>query len=577
MTHNRKTIESFHADIVQWQSEGASYRDVAKLLEKRGLKVSFNAVDRYCKKHGIVKREPPQPPAATPMDPPSQAPDDSLFPDQAVPQSKHPKPPKSELRPPRTRVNTHDLQGVHAYEGEAPPATESVSPPVVEQSRKKTPPAPVTPDFESSRNLKSLQLIQTGQEAVPPETPAPSPPPEPPALAPPPQPRPLALAPTPSQTRTPPLTSAPPRPWRDPPKLFMPLPKTSRWSNDLDLLRFGGEGDQWTLQDACEGTFILGASGSGKTTGSGRALAGTFLASDFGGLILTVKPGEAKLWEAYARAAGREEQLCIVRPGGHFKLNFLDYESRRPGKGSGLIENLVSLFYTIIDVSAKGQHNRELSRFWSDVGKELIRNTFRVLTLATSPLKLDEVCRFIIESPQRVYGGNPKPAGPWFTQCMDRAMAAAQGTPQEAVIEKARLHWLDTFYNLAPDTRSCVITAFSSMADVFVEPAINDLFCTQTTIIPENVLDGAIIVIDLPLLSGYEAVGLFAQSIWKYLFQKAIERRDDPDDECRRPAFLWIDEAQHFHSANDCPLPGYRPFGPLRHGLPHAEHLRLLR
>ena len=305
------------------------------------------------------------------------------------------------------------------------------------------------------------------------------------------------------------------------------------------------------MQDACEGTFILGASGSGKTTGSGRALAEAFLASDFGGLILTVKPGEAKLWEAYARAAGREEQLCIVRPGGHFKLNFLDYESRRPGKGSGLIENLVALFYTIIDVSAKGQHNRELSRFWSDVGKELIRNTFRVLTLATSPLKLDEVCRFIIESPQRAYGGNPKPAGPWFTQCMDRAMAVAQGTPQEAVMAKAQLHWLDTFYNLAPDTRSCVITAFSSMADVFVEPAINDLFCTQTTIIPENVLDGAIIVVDLPLLSGYEAVGLFAQSIWKYLFQKAIERRDDPDDECRRPAFLWIDEAQHFHSAND--------------------------
>jgi type IV secretory pathway TraG/TraD family ATPase VirD4 len=133
---------------------------------------------------------------------------------------------------------------------------------------------------------------------------------------------------------------------------------------------------------------------------------------------------------------------------------------------------------------------------------------------------------------------------------MERALAVAKGTPQEEVMEDALLYWEGTFQGLASDTRSCIVTAFSAMADVFIEPAIRELFCKDTTITPEAVLDGAIIIVDLPL-KNFDAVGMFAQSIWKYLFQKAIERRSDPENNSRRPVFRWIDEAQYFHTAYD--------------------------
>jgi hypothetical protein len=42
--------------------------------------------------------------------------------------------------------------------------------------------------------------------------------------------------------------------------------------------------DTWRIRDACERTQIIGATGSGKTTGSGQALARTFLRNDFGGV-----------------------------------------------------------------------------------------------------------------------------------------------------------------------------------------------------------------------------------------------------------------------------------------------------
>ena len=49
-------------------------------------------------------------------------------------------------------------------------------------------------------------------------------------------------------------------------------------------------GDMWRIKDACEGTIIFGGTGSGKTSGSGRAIATSFLSAGFGGLVLCAKP-----------------------------------------------------------------------------------------------------------------------------------------------------------------------------------------------------------------------------------------------------------------------------------------------
>jgi type IV secretory pathway TraG/TraD family ATPase VirD4 len=330
------------------------------------------------------------------------------------------------------------------------------------------------------------------------------------------------------------------------------LPVGPVWTADLALLGFGNDDDEWFLPDACEGTFILGATGSGKSTGSARSIALSFLQYGFGGVVLTVKPEERAAWERYAALAGRTGQLCIVEPGGRFRFNFLDYEARRPAVGAGLIENLVSLFYTIMDVHSHGEGDQELQNFWTNTGKQLLRNAFRVLTLATDRLSLESTCRFIAEAPTQLKDADDVHVShrTFFNTCMKTAWDVARGTPQERVIEEARRYWLNEFPNLAANTRSCVVTAFSAMADGFIEPTIHELFCTDTTLIPEDTLQGAIILIDLSV-KRYDAVGVFAQSIWKYLFQKAVERRTDPDDASRRPVFLWIDEAQYFMSAYD--------------------------
>jgi len=524
----KRTIESFKADILQWRQEGKGLRPIAQLLRECGLDVDHNAVARFCRDHDIEKSGAPQPiskpkiapPASTSADtkPAPKQPEPLLFPGEPIPQRTPPTPASEQ---PDDSTNTQYLQPVRAAPTPSPAAPD---------------PPSRGPNFSSGADFPVL--VQTPPEPVAKPKPAPAP-----------------ARPSPEAPSKPQPPMEPPKPWQAPVPLYAPLASGPWWTPDLPLLGFGQGDEQWFLPDALEGTFILGSTGSGKSTGSGRTMALSFLECGFGGLVLTVKPDERRAWERYAAQTGRSDQLCIVEPGGPFRLNFLDYEARRPGVGAGLIENLVSLFYTVMDVHAHGGGgggDKALQNFWTNTGKQLLRNAFRVLSLATAQLSLEETCRFIAQAPARIteVTDTEDPQRMFFNTCMKRAQERAKRTPQERVIEEARRYWLQEFPSLAADTRSCVVTAFSAMADGFIEPAIHELFCTDTTLIPEDTLQGAIILVDLSL-KRYDAVGLFSQSLWKYLFQKAIERRDDPEDDTRRPVFLWIDEAQYFFSSYD--------------------------
>lgn len=98
--------------------------------------------------------------------------------------------------------------------------------------------------------------------------------------------------------------------------------------------------------------------------------------------------------------------------------------------------------------------------------------------------------------------------------------------------------------------RVSVTLGFTSLANGLLQPGISEMLCSDTTIVPEAALDGAVIVVDLPVKSR-GAEGRFVQSVWKYLFQQAVERRRDVGGSKRRPVFLWVDETQEFCSEHD--------------------------
>src|SRR5262245_54939071 len=86
----------------------------------------------------------------------------------------------------------------------------------------------------------------------------------------------------------------------------------SSFDADKTLLRLSDKDeDAWTIDDATKGISIMGGTGSGKTTASGKTLAHEFLNEGWGGLVLCAKSDEAGLWYEYCKKTNRLKDLII--------------------------------------------------------------------------------------------------------------------------------------------------------------------------------------------------------------------------------------------------------------------------
>src|SRR4051812_45267101 len=102
----------------------------------------------------------------------------------------------------------------------------------------------------------------------------------------------------------------------------------------LDVRLFGwSKADFLTVRDVLNSLCILGRTGSGKTSSSGKQLARAILSHPkSGGLILSAKQGEDKdMWVDLFKEAGREGDLVVFAPGEDKRLNLLDYVRQMGG------------------------------------------------------------------------------------------------------------------------------------------------------------------------------------------------------------------------------------------------------
>jgi len=317
----------------------------------------------------------------------------------------------------------------------------------------------------------------------------------------------------------------------------------------MGLIDMGG--DLWRIKDACEGTVIFGGTGSGKTSGSGRALAKSFLAAGFGGLVLCAKADEPGLWRRYACETSRESDLVMFgadRRG----FNFMRYESLRSGAGAGLTENLVNLFMEVASIGSGDARSRGGDPFWERAMRSLVRNCVDLLSMAGEPVSLHAMFDVIRSAPGDAASASSADwrASSACWRLLDSARARAVGTPWELDCREVAGYWLGHLPSLGEKTRGSIVAMFSTLAEALMRGRMRELFCEETSIVPEDVLAGKIVVVDLPVKEWSE-VGRMAAVIWKYCLQKAVERRCDNTDGTGRPLFLWADECQHFASRYD--------------------------
>jgi len=139
---------------------------------------------------------------------------------------------------------------------------------------------------------------------------------------------------------------------------------------------------------------------------------------------------------------------------------------------------------------------------------------------------------------------------------LEHSREPARAKDRETDWELTRDYWLLEFPALAPETRSVIVSTFTSMADCFLRGMLRQLFCTDITFRPEDSFEGKIIVLNLPVKE-YHELGQFAQVLFKFVWQRTVERRIPPGigreeaERSIRPVFLWADESQFFANSHD--------------------------
>jgi hypothetical protein len=324
-------------------------------------------------------------------------------------------------------------------------------------------------------------------------------------------------------------------------------PRECDWSLSLPLVKFSERSqDVWTLADAFQGVSIMGENGSGKTTGSGKHLARKFLQNGFGGLVLCFKTDEADLWRSYLQHTGRENDGRFFGLDEAFRFNFMDYEAH--SSGLDLAENLVTLLVDIASIQKRTEPTGSEAHFWLPQKKKLLRNAIMLLLLAGEPIQLRTLYDMIVSAPKDLQQTSSRDwqKKSFLFGLLETAHQAALNHPEWKLIVS---YWMVERPALPSKTRETIDADFTGMFDPLTRGKIGELFGTTTNLTPDDIFDGKIVIIDIPV-ARYREVGQFAALIWAQLFQRAVDRRAYAPPRTR-PVFLWEDEAHYFTIEQD--------------------------
>jgi uncharacterized membrane protein YgcG len=326
-----------------------------------------------------------------------------------------------------------------------------------------------------------------------------------------------------------------------------------KFSLDTPLLRLS-QHDAFTVRDACNGVHIFGGIGSGKTSGSGKDLAGAFLRAGMGGVVLCAKPEEVELWLRYAKASGRERSV-VVFDGEQHGYNFIDAELARNGlKGTSAV---VDTLMTVLEAAerASGRTGGGSSdSFWEDAKRQVIRYCVLALYAAYGRVSISAILDFVMSaatSPDQ-YGDAAWSARSFAATTLRKAVddpAVRIDDPHQ--LKSIGSYWFADFPRTPEKTRGNVLISLSSCLDRFRHGRLRQAFADRTTCLPEMTFHGALIIVAMPALS-MQSDGVIANVLMKSCWQRAVQARNALDPIHReRPIFLWADEAHTFVASGD--------------------------
>lgn len=357
--------------------------------------------------------------------------------------------------------------------------------------------------------------------------------------------------------------------------------------NNLDypIAQFSyDEDDILTLRDLVRGVQIFGSIGSGKSSGSGQYFAKSFLRRGYGGIVLAAKKDEVGTWKKYVSEVkedsgiDREDDLIIFSPDYTYEFNPLEY-MKQAGGGFSKTDNIVNFFTSIIKMGDRingGGSGGSKDPFWDLALNRIMKSSIDLLKCANEDITIANISKIIQEAPEEkglfnsfknafekmISGESDEENGflidkynqSYTYLCIIESLYRRESKDLNQseidVLEVSMRYFLIDFPNIPENTRGSILETFYAFSNPFRAGILADYFSRGVTkeVRPEYTFEGKIIIINFAVKE-YLQLGVYAQSIYKKVWQQVVERREV--NKHPRPVFMWVDEAQYFINEDD--------------------------
>jgi hypothetical protein len=320
--------------------------------------------------------------------------------------------------------------------------------------------------------------------------------------------------------------------------------KTSPPDSD-ELIRLTPN-DCVTIEQACSGLLVIGATGSGKSSGPGDHLIRGLLHQGAGVLWLTAKVDEAERARRIVRECGRIKDFVRVAPGSGYVCDPLEVELRSAG---GSVQSAAQLLNLIVELTSRESTGHGDEKFWSLSFETHFYFAISAVWLAKGRATIPEVFRLIVSGPNSKEEVD-SPEWRRSSFCAECLLEAAERT-SSLELELGLQYWLETWARLSEKTKSVVQSATLNLLSKFMTGPVAELVVGNTNLFPSWVLHGKIVVLDVPALR-YQQSGIFYQVLFKMLVARQTLRRNMTVN--MRPVVIHADEAQLFITSQDAQI-----------------------
>jgi hypothetical protein len=329
-------------------------------------------------------------------------------------------------------------------------------------------------------------------------------------------------------------------PWRKRRRSLEPWPLDQRlWS--------WSRRDHHCIGDSFSHICCLGATGSGKSSGPSAMIAQAHLRAGFGGIFTSAKPDDLAMQLDWCRRAGRMEDVIVFGPGHGKFFNFLDYEMTRPGVGAGLVDDIVKFLLNISEIRSReaaksGGGGGENAQYFANAKEVILRTSIDVLGMARQRISVPNIYKMITSAPDtpREWEDPKWRMESFCWACLMEALRLEKDDDRLKDLDNAAEYW-KAFAKLNDKTRSNITSSVTGALDLLNRSLLRQFFSEGTNVTPADIAAGKILLFDMSVKQWGESAAM-AQVIFKYAFQKDIERRDVKANP--RPVFLHMDEFQ---------------------------------